>query len=187
MYDVHHIALCGLAGVGKGTIGPILAEELGVMFYSAGESFRALAATLGVTPATLEKMAIANPKVDLEVDRRLREFGINNWRQGWVIEGRRAVDILSNEKTIPVLRKILLTCSDGVRHGRIWKRDKYDSPETARLATEKREKETSERYSELYGQTLAQLVNPDNFDLVVNTEEGTPGENCDKILSWLEG
>ncbi len=177
------IALCGLAGVGKGTVGPMLARELDVPFYCAGDSFREIAKRKGVSPAELENLAISDLTVDLEIDEGLRKFGLANLKQGWVIEGRRAPHVLAD---IPNLRKILLTCSDPVRSQRIMERDKHASLQAAQEATLKREAETSERYSKLYKQTLAELVSPNGFDFTFNTGRGTPAEQCQRIIHWLK-
>lgn len=177
------IALCGLAGVGKGTVGPMLAQELGVQFYSGGDSFGAIAKSKGVSKAELESIAVLDLKVDQEVDEGLRKFGLDNLQRGWVIEGRRAAHVLAD---IPNLRKILLTCSDPVRFQRIMDRDKHASPEAAQEATLKREAETSQRYVALYKQTLAELVSPNGFDFIFNTGRGTPAEQCQRLIHWLK-
>jgi len=152
------ITLFGLAGVGKGTIGPLLAERLSVPFQSGGAWFREEAKSRGLDLAELEELAKTNLDVDRVLDARLKEF-VSETRS-FVLDSRLAW------YHAPGSFKIALVCDDWLRMNRVAARDRTYVFAAAEM-TRRREELAARRFFELYG--ILGHFDPLKFDLVVDT------------------
>ena len=164
------IALSGLAGSGKTTIGKIVSQHFNLKFISIGSLFREMAHELNVSLEEFHRMAENDPKYDLMVDSRALEEA----RKGNVlIEGHLACWILKDIADI----KIYLMAPLEERAKRIAERDNL-SLEKAIEEIKKREESNRKRYKEIYGIDINDLS---IMDFVINTSKFSR-EGVEKIL-----
>lgn len=168
------ITLGGLAGVGKGSVSKLLAEELNYELMSAGAYFREIAEREGKTLSGLEDLAKKDPRYDAEVDKRTREYGFKN--DHFVFEGRLAWSFINSFK-------ILLVCGKGARIARVAMRDKL-SFEEAEKVTMHREKLAERRYHLYYD--IANISDPRLYDLSIDTTNITAEKAVMQISSHLK-
>jgi predicted cytidylate kinase len=152
------ITLFGLAGVGKGTIGPLLAERLGVPFQSGGDWFREEARIRNLDLSQVEELARTRTDIDRLLDARLREYVAET--RSFVLDSRLAWF------HAPDSVKIALVCDDWLRVNRVAKRDGIYVFAAAEMTCH-REESAVHRFQELYG--ICGLYDPSRFDLVVDT------------------
>lgn len=150
------LAICGLAGVGKGSLGAALAKKHHLPRIVTGEVFKDIAVRRGITPQELEILAITDRSIDKEVDDAVRAFArLNN---DCIIDGRLA------SRLVPDARSILLRCDDDIRFHRIAQRDK--------ISWEKAEERTIAREEALvrrFGLPLSMLFRPALYNHVFDT------------------
>lgn len=119
------ISLSGVPGSGKTSVGKILADKLGMKFYSMGGLRGKMAKERGMTIDELNKLGENEAFTDKEVDDYQRELG--GKEDHFVIEGRLSWHF------IPHSFKIFLTC---------------DAPEAARRIFEARKRKEEGREDE---------------------------------------
>lgn len=172
--DTLKITIGGLAGVGKGTVGKMLAESLGCPISSAGDMFRKFASENNMTLNQLEERAMHDPKIDSEVDLKTQKYGRENGN--FVFEGRLAWYF------IPDSIRVLLKCEFEVRTERVARRDGI-SKEDARQQTRHREGTIFARYLSQYN--LSDISDENHYDLVIDTEQLSAIEVHDLILEHI--
>ncbi|MFX1601030.1 MAG: (d)CMP kinase, partial [Promethearchaeota archaeon] len=110
------IVISGLHGTGKSIIGKLIAERLGVQYYSTGQAFRDLAHEMNMTLEEFTKYVEKNPKVDQKLDNKIIEIA----RKGnIIIDSQLGGYILKSIADF----KILLTCPLEIRVKRMSERD----------------------------------------------------------------
>jgi predicted cytidylate kinase len=173
------ITIGGLSGTGKGTVAKLLAERLGFSRHSAGDFFREIAKERGYESLLALQQVVhtegsIDTSVDEMVDARTREFGESHDR--FVIEGRLCAHM------IPNAFKILLTCDDTARFGRIASREGI-TPELAEQQTKEREQLYSNFYKKFYN--IESYADPSHYDLVIDTSAILPDEIVELIIAKL--
>jgi cytidylate kinase len=189
MNKKHIITIAGRLGSGKSSTANKLAEKLIYQRFSSGDFMRAIAEKHTVTLQELSEMAERDPSIDHEIDAEVKNAGE---KDNLVIDSRLAFH------WIPQSFKVYLYLRPEVAADRILI-DAENNPNrysegfsaltkeaitesiTTRLESEKK------RYQSLY---TIDHTNPDNFDLVIDTEKNNLDEVVEIILEkykvWLQ-
>ena len=172
------ITISGLHGTGKSTIGKLIAEKLGIQYYSTGQAFRDLAQEMNMTLEEFTKYVEKNPNIDHRLDDKINEIA----QKGNVIIDSQLSGYILKEKAD---FKIFLICPLEIRVKRMAERDNTNYEEKLQ-ETKLREKSELERFKKLYGIDLSnQKELKTIYDLIINTEELTITEIVALILETL--
>ena len=172
------LAISGLHGTGKSTIGRKLAETLNLTYFSAGDAFRGLAQIKGMTLEEFSKYVEENEKIDKKLDEKIIEVAK---RGNTLAESQLSAYLLKDIADY----KILLTCPLEVRVKRMANRD-GTSYEDALKETEFREKSELERFRLLYNIDLSDKKKQQEiYNLIVDTKDLTVEETVEKILKEI--
>jgi cytidylate kinase len=152
------VAVSGPPGSGKTTQAKRIAEYYGLKYFSAGEIFREYARSRGLSLEELSLLAVKDPRIDLEIDRRTMEVAKED---NIVLDGHLSAWIVSDMMDV----KILVTAPVSLRILRIAGRDNIPL-EKAYRETIIRENAQRKRFMEFYGIDLDDLS---IFDVVINT------------------
>jgi cytidylate kinase len=153
------VTISGPPGGGKSTVAAALADVLGYEHVSGGDIFRATAAERGLTLAEFNAQAEEDPRIDRELDRRIRETA--ETAEDLVLESRLSGWMAGEFADL----KVWLDAPLAVRAERIAERE-GTSVAAAREETQDREASERERYAEYYGIDYDDLS---IYDLGVNT------------------
>jgi cytidylate kinase len=157
------IAIAGRHGTGKSTTAKIVAQTLGLAYYSTGVLFRQLAKAKKMTLEEFSRHAEGRP----EIDRQLDDAVVARARQGNVIVEGQLVGFLVRD--IPGCFKVLLTAPDEVRLQRMAERDAEDHAKKLQ-ETLGREKSEQERFLAFYQYDLRDAATQlAIYDLIINT------------------
>jgi predicted cytidylate kinase len=173
------ISVSGLHGTGKSEIAKLIADRLGILYYSTGQMFRDLAKEKNMTLEEYTNYVESHPDIDKELDNKV----VNIAKKGnIIIDSQLSGYIL---KSIADFR-IHLTCPLELRVKRMSERDQTSLEEKLKETT-LREKSELERFKKLYNIDISDknLINK-LFDLVINTENLSIEEVLDKILSEIK-
>ena len=96
------ISISGVPGSGKTSAGKLLAQKLGMEFYSTGGLFRKMAEERGMTINTLMKLGEEDITIHTTIDNYQKQLGVD--QDHFVIEGRLSWHF------IPHSFKVLLLC-----------------------------------------------------------------------------
>jgi cytidylate kinase len=189
MHKKHIITIAGRLGGGKSSTANKLAERLGYQRFSSGDFFRTIAEKHTVTLQELSEMAERDPSIDHEIDDEVRRTGE---KDNLVIDSRLAFHwIPESFKVYLFLRpeiaaeRILLDAQNNPNRYTegyaSFTKESVTTSITERLESEKK------RYLSLYN---LDHTNPENFDLVIDTEKNNLDEVVEIILekyqSWLQ-
>lgn len=173
------ISISGLHGTGKSTIGKLIAQKLGIQYYSTGQVFRDLAEEMNMTLDEFSEYVEKNPEIDKKLDEKIIEIA---QKGNILIDSQLSGFILKSIADF----KILLTCSLETRVKRMAERD-HDSYEKKLKETKIREKSELERFRKLYKIDLG-----DNrkirevYNLILDTEDLTVEEILNIIISSIK-
>lgn len=148
------IAVTGLTGSGKDTLGRLVAKELGYRMVSP--TFKDLAKKEGVSLMEFQKMAEKDPDIDRKFDDVLREETlkgdcvVTTWLGPWMVEADVRIKVFAPAK---------------IRAERIAKRDGLSYDEAIRHVNE-RDDNNRKRYKNLY---KIDIDNDDIFDACINS------------------
>lgn len=173
------ITISGLHGTGKSVIAKLMAERLGILYYSTGQAFRDLAKEKNMSLEDYTNFVENHPDIDKDLDNKV----VNMAKKGnIIIDSQLSGHIL---KSIADFR-IHLTCPLELRVKRMSGRDQTSFEEKLK-ETILREKSELERFKNLYNIDLSDknLIN-EFFDLIINTENLSIEEVLAKILSELK-
>lgn len=174
------ITIDGPSGSGKGTLAEFIAEKLDLNYYSAGDFFRQIASEKGLTVEELSERA--DKEIDIEVDRRTLEKGLN---EDCVIESRIASKVLGDFSDL----RIYVEADSKERARRI--KDDLENRETeqggktveeVKKRIEKRDEDNNSRYRDYYG---INMWKSDIYHLVINNTDMDISEQenyMDKVL-----
>lgn len=152
------IVVSGSPGSGKTTYARYLAESLNLRFFSGGMAFRELARERGVSLIDLNKLAVSDTKIDIELERRIFEEAKKG---GVVIESHLAGWTLRDIADVSVYVKANIK----TRLERIASREKRDINEIA-VETAWREVIEANRFRDIYAIDITDLS---YFDVVLDT------------------
>lgn len=166
------ITICGVLGSGKSTTAKRVALTLGYEHYSGGDFMRKMAEERGTTLAELNTLAETDPAIDIEIDRKQKEF--MDTHENFVIDSRLgwfwAQDSFKVFLTIPVSSAAERVFADMQAKKSERANEVAKVPETfeevqARLA--ERFASEGERYKKYYD--IDDYQAPEHFDLVIDT------------------
>jgi len=163
------IAVSGLSGCGKNTIGQKAAEKLGLRLVSM--SFKDEAKKRGISLMELQELAGEDPKLDKELDDAIAEKAsagncvVTTWLGPWMVKN---ADL-----------RVWLNASPEERAKRVSGRDKM-AAEEALEHVNKRDEDNRARYKKYYG---IDIDDHSRFDLEINTERFAPEESAELIAS----
>ena len=166
------VTVDGESGAGKGTIADQISKRLRIAHFSASDVFHQIAQDRGISHVELAEQA--DKEVDLEVDRRTLQRGLEN---NCVIDSRIASWVLGDYSDF----RVYVTADLEERAKRIAGREKIDL-EKAKEDTEKRDEENDRRYEDYYGIDTGNL---EIYDLVIDNTDmsiGKQNELIDKAL-----
>ena len=171
------IAISGLAGTGKTTVGKIVSKYLNYQFIAP--TFKDIAKEKHISLLKFQKLAENDAgSIDRAFDNHIKlemkkgNSVIATWLGPWLAKENRNTNVF----------RIWLTASDKVRISRIAHRDNI-SFSTARRRTIKREASNKQRYMKYYRIDLDDLS---IFDLCINTDHLKPNKIADIILCGLK-
>ena len=166
------ITISGPIGSGKSTVGYIIAERLGLSFFSGGYFFREQASSLGMDVVQYNRYAESHREIDIDLDSMIVDF--LRGHDDVVVESRLA-GWLCYRDNLPAF-KVFLSANQQVRIDRIRKRE-GDGSEVAKKAIE-REASEVKRYLEYnnidYSDTSI-------YDVVINSDDLTAQEVAERI------
>ncbi|MBU0533042.1 cytidylate kinase family protein [Candidatus Micrarchaeota archaeon] len=154
------IAISGLTGSGKNTLGELIAEELNYKLVCP--TFKDLAKKEGVPLMEFQKMAEKDPNIDKKFDELLKEQAKGNcvvttWLGPWMVDAN---------------LKIKLTASIETRAKRIAERDGMDLKDAIKHVKE-RDERNRKRYMKLYN---IDIYDESIYDMVLDSDRYNPEE-----------
>lgn len=173
------LTISGLHGTGKSTIGKLVAEKLGIKYYSTGEAFRDLAKEMNLTLEEFTEYVENNPNIDKKLDHKIIEIA---QKGDIIIDGQLSAHFLESVTNF----KILLICPLEIRVERMAERDNTSYNKKLK-ETIMREDSELNRYKKLYNidlkdeEKIAKL-----YDLIMNTENLTVDEVFEQILTAVK-
>lgn len=165
------IAVSGLGGSGKDTLGRALAKELGLRVVCP--TFKTLAKDEGISLMEFQEKAKNDPEIDRKFDEALKREAaagdcvVTTWLGPWMVEADYRVWVIAPLE---------------VRAGRLAKRDGL-SFEEALSHLKERDRSNRERYLGVYG---IDILDIEGFDLAVNSGQQTPEELVGIVLEGMK-
>lgn len=165
------IAVSGLTGAGKNTVGEEIAKSLGLKLVSP--TFKDLAKKEGVSLMEFQRKAAKDPDIDLKFDEYLKDemkkgnCVVTTWLGPWMVDA----DI-----------RVWVHASLEVRAKRVANRDKL-SIEDAKKHIMERDEQNRSRYLKLY---KIDIYNHDNFDVTVDNGKLSPQQARDIVLKSIK-
>jgi cytidylate kinase len=165
------IAIAGLTGSGKNTLGEILAEKTKMEIVCP--TFKDLADKEGITLMEFQEKAAKDPKIDLKFDEVLKQKTkkgdciVTTWLGPWVVDAD--------------LRVYVFAPLD-VRAKRIAKRDDM-TLEEATKHIKARDEQNRKRYLKVYGIDICDTA---NFDICLNSGIYRPEQMAEIVLQLAE-
>ena len=166
------IAISGLTGSGKNTLGEQLAEELGYKLVCP--TFKDLAKREGIPLMEFQKRAEKDPKIDKKFDAALREQTKNGscvvttWLGPWIVKNAEL--------------KIHVFAPLQVRAERVAKRDGMAIAQAKKHIIE-RDEENRKRYQKVYG---IDIYDTSGFDLCLSSAKLSKEQMRDIALSAVK-
>jgi len=165
------IAVAGLTGSGKNTLGSLLAEQL--RYRLVCPTFKDLAKKEGIALLEFQKKAAKDPDIDKKFDALLKEEAgkgncvVTTWLGPWMVN--------------PNIR-VWVHAPDEVRAERLAKRDGVSLKE-AKAHMAARDADNRARYMKLYG---IDIFDQSSFDVCVNSGYYTPEELVEMVMKVIE-
>lgn len=176
------IVISGMPGCGSSTTGVLLAEKLGLRFFSAGNHTK--------------KIAIEEEKIDKKQTERIVDFwktsrgkskdhhlSVEELQQALandgniVIESKLGIRFIKNADL-----RVWLKAPASLRAGRYVKRDGITHEEASKFLEEK-EKSERDNWKRIYGFDYFHQEN--EADLVIDTSDKKPDEIVDEIIKFI--
>ena len=169
------ITISGLAGSGTTTASKILSEKTGILYLSAGDIFRQMAAEKNMDVLEFSKFAEENKCIDIELDKKQAE--IAKEYDDLIIEGRLSAHFVDNADL-----KLWFIAPLDVRTERISHRENKPF-DIVKEEIIKRSDSESKRYKEIYNINIDDM---EVYDAVINTGKFEPESIANIILKILE-
>jgi predicted cytidylate kinase len=172
------ISLAGSPGSGKSTIGRIIAQKLGIPFFSMGDVKRQFAMEHGISILELSRREEEDPTTDRLVDEE--QASLPQKHPSFVIDSRLGFHFL------PQSLKVYVKVDPRVGAQRILdaKRssENWHTVEEGMISNKEREDSERLRYGMLYSIDHKELS---HYDLILDSTHATPEELAEKILQEL--
>ncbi|MBD3210554.1 AAA family ATPase [Candidatus Micrarchaeota archaeon] len=164
------IAISGLTGSGKNTLGSLLADKLGCKLVCP--TFKDLARKEGIPLMEFQKRAEKDPDIDKKFDELLKEQAtgdcvVTTWLGPWMVDA----DL-----------KIKLSAPAETRARRIAERDSMEL-EGALKHVKERDRRNRERYLKLYG---IDIYDESIYDAVLDSGRHSPEELLEMVLGLIK-
>lgn len=173
------LTISGLHGTGKSTIGKLVAEKLGIKYYSTGQAFRDFAKEMNLTLEDFTEYVENNPDIDKKLDHKIIEIA---QKGNIIIDSQLSAFILESIADF----KILLICPLEIRVERMTERDN-ESYDKKLEETTMREKSELVRYKKLYNIDLKDEEKIGKiYNLIIDTGNLTIDEVLEQILTALK-
>ncbi len=162
------IAICGLAGSGKNTVGAYVAKKLG--FKIVEPTFKTLAAREGISLMQFQEKAKKDSDIDKKFDAALQEecapgkCVVSTWLGPWMAPGK------------PF--RVWLEVPEEIRATRVAGRENESSSATIQ-SIHRRDSDNRERYKKVYG---IDIYNHAGFDLVLDASVKKPDALAEEII-----
>lgn len=179
------VTIAGLPGAGKSTVKDMLAAKLGYSKYSMGDLRGKMALERGMTIDELNALGEKEAFTDKDADDFQKRLG--ETEDDFVIEGR------LGWLFIPHSVKVLLTVQPRAGAERVFEAKRrggsrpdeknYASVEDAQKILGERIHSDVLRYNKWYG---VDMMDPKNYDLVIDTTEVSADEVVDRILALVK-
>ncbi|MBU2576742.1 MAG: cytidylate kinase family protein [Nanoarchaeota archaeon] len=170
------ITVSGIVGSGKSTIAKMLAEKLGIEYFSVGKIMRDMAVERGLTMQEFTEVAKGDKEIDFELDNRQK--ALNSSGGNFVMDSRLGFHFISD--SFKVFLKVDLSEAAKRIHGSAREGEKYFGVEEALEYLEKRILAEKIRYKQCYD---IDFPCEEKFDLVIDTTKKNPEEIVKEILS----
>ena len=165
------IAVSGLSGSGKNTLGSLLAKELG--YSHVCPTFKDLAIAKGIPLLEFQKRAEADPNIDKKFDMLLKKQTkvgncvVTTWLGPWIVNPDISIYVFAPQK----IRAIRLGERDGM------------SVDDAAEHISVRDDNNRKRYLDLYG---IDIYDQNEFDICLNSGIYNPLELLEMVLKLIE-
>ena len=172
----YRISLAGDLGSGKSTVGKLLSSMLGIEKFTVGTAQRELAEKMNMTPVELNRYMEDKPEMDKVFDDWQRKF---EDRDGsFILDSRLGFFFVPS--TFGVYLRIGVEESARRIMNAERSEERYDSlADAVAKITERRASERA-RFIKFYG---VDIMDEDNYDLIVDTANKTPAEVADIIIA----
>jgi cytidylate kinase len=166
------IAITGLSGSGKNTLGELVAKEFDLKIVCP--TFKDLAKAENMSLMEFQKKAEKDPNIDFKFDKVLKEQAkrdcvVTTWLGPWIIENAEI--------------KIKLHASAKTRAQRVLGRDKMGNINEAIEHIKSRDEQNRSRYKKIYG---IDIYENDIFDAVLSSEKFSPKELLEIVKKIVE-
>ncbi|MBI2984239.1 MAG: cytidylate kinase family protein [Candidatus Kerfeldbacteria bacterium] len=178
------ITISGLPGSGKGTVGRLLARQLGYRYYSIGDLRRAMARERGLTLEELNTLGERQPFTDRQVDRWQATLG--RTRDNLIVEGRtsfyfipHSVKVFLSVSRREAGRRI---ASDQNHLRRFEAGSHFTNIKTVMDALSRRFASDTRRYRKYYS---LDIFDRKHYDLYLATTHKSPKQVANEIMMFL--
>lgn len=172
------VTISGPPGAGSSTVGRLVADALGVDFFSVGHHFKSKVGGDSETEAASEGWKdekFSSESTHNSIDDLQKQIA----DQGdVVIDGKLSIHMVGGKADLTVWLEAPLK----VRAGRAAERDEMDVDDVKEMMKERQHNEI-EKWQEMYG--FNYIEQKEDADLVVETEDRTPEEIAELIVSKL--
>lgn len=174
------ITLSGMPGAGKSTVGRLVAQELGLKYYSVGDLRGKMAQDRGMTIEELNKLGERKDFTDKEADAYQAELAKKE--DNFIMDSRLGFHF------IPESIKIFLDVEIKEAARRIFgdeRKDekRYTSAKDVAKALKERLASDTRRYQKYYG---IDYLCKSNYDLVIDTTNGSPASFAKRIVEFAK-
>jgi cytidylate kinase len=173
------ISIGGQSGSGKNEVAKVLANKLGIKFYSVGNFRRDMAVERNINLTRLNDVGEKQDFTDKKADEFVKKLG--NDEDNFVIAGRLAHYFIPNSV------KILLKAHLRIRAERAYTEERemegYRDLGDAIASLINREKSDRYRFKKYYG---IELDNEMEYDLIISTDNLTYEEVAEQIIDFLK-
>ncbi|MBI5223643.1 cytidylate kinase family protein [Candidatus Micrarchaeota archaeon] len=156
------IAITGLTGSGKNTLGELLSKELGYRLICP--TFKDLAAKEGISLMEFQERAAKDHNIDKKFDALLKEEAgkgncvVTTWLGPWIVDADVRIKLMAPAK---------------IRAKRVFGRDEMTNESEALKHVIKRDTDNRKRYLSVYN---IDIEDNDNFDMILNSANYGPTE-----------
>ena len=172
------VTISGIVGSGKSTISKMVAEKLGIEYFSVGRIMRDMAVERGMTLQEFTEVAKGDKEIDFELDDR--QMALNADDKSFVMDSRLGFYFIPD--SIKVFLKVDLSEAARRIYNANRSEENYSGVEEALEYLEKRIAAETMRYKQCYD---LDFPCEEKFDLVIDTTDKTPEEIVGEILSFV--
>lgn len=175
----YKISLAGDLGSGKTTVGEILSQKYGLEKVSIGVIHRNLAKEYGMDVTEFNVYMETHPEIDEMLDNRLKAY--ENKDGKFLFDSRLAWHFVPSSFSVYMKVSLETSAKRIINAGR--STEQYSSIEDAVAKLTERRASERLRYSTFYG---VDIMDMNNYDLVVDTNGKTPEEVANEIITAFE-